>query len=203
MGLSSKSQYSSVSTKGSRKISEAGKASVPTAMDFPSLGGATVGASASSWGVAERERSAAAAKAKLEPRKVEPPKEFSVEESAFPDLPMGAPKAKAGARAAKAKGKAKAKAATKVQDKEDTKRSDVVCEDAKANGTSTLSAEPEDEPVQLVPDDQLILIHDPQDAIARTEAMEAERRAKKAKKPSARKAAVLNPWIARSSSSNS
>jgi len=179
----------------SKKAAPKAKAPVvPAAADFPSLGAAKANASApGGWGAEARERAAVAAKAKLEPPKVEPPKEFKVESEAFPDLPLGASKPKAGARgsqAAKSKAKSKAKAAASLA--------------AAVKASAELPPEPEEETpeVELVPDDQLVLIHDPLEAVARTEAAEAERRAKKVKKPGARKGGVLNPWIAGSSPKN-
>jgi len=171
----------------------------PPGPDFPSLGSAknaTSSASDGGWAAQARERAAVAAKVAAEPPKPKlPPKPFEVVVEMFPDLPMGGPKplsvaAKAGAKAAKAKA-AKAKA---VEEEGAA---------ARASRSSAAIIEPEveeEQVVQIVPDDQLILIHDPLDAVAKTEAENAERRANKVKKP--RKglaAAPVNPWIAGSS----
>lgn len=158
--------------------------------DFPTLGSKAAASSAPGWGAEARERAAAATKAKSEPPKDEAPKEFQVEENAFPDLPMGAEKPKKGAPKAGARTQQKAKAKSK--------------EDAAAAIRASAQVpveEPEEPPVELVPDDQLVVIHDPLEAVAKTEAMEAERRARKGKKPGG-KTRLANPWMAGSSPVN-
>jgi hypothetical protein len=183
------------------------KSSAPTAMDFPSLGNASssTASKAEEWAKA-KERSAAVAKAKVEMAKPkpQPKKEFTgIEEAAFPGLapafpglPTSGGKLKpATAKAAQSKGKA---AASKAK--------------AKAKGGATHdfgdlpevipeSVQPEPE-VEIVPDSQLVLIHDPLEAVARSEAAEAERRARKVKtKTGKRGAVVMNPWTAGSPTS--
>eukprot|EP00930_Biecheleria_cincta_P037860 TRINITY_DN26011_c0_g1_i1.p1 TRINITY_DN26011_c0_g1~~TRINITY_DN26011_c0_g1_i1.p1 ORF type:complete len:1132 (-),score=214.51 TRINITY_DN26011_c0_g1_i1:142-3537(-) len=161
----------------------------PGVADFPTLGAKAAASSAPSWGAEARERAALAAKAKSEPPKVEAPKEFQVVEDAFPDLPLGAVKPKQGAPKAGARAQQKAKAKSN--------------QDAKSKASAQVAVEePAEEPqVELVPDDQLVVIHDPLEAVAKTEAMEAERRARKGKKPGG-KSRVANPWMAGSSSVN-
>lgn len=191
-----KSTLGNATSAAPPKASAKPKAAVPMAVDFPSLIGnaSSAPSKAEQWAKA-REQSAVAAKAKAEmakPKPPQPPKEFQgIEEVAFPDLPLAAPKQKSAA--SKAKGKAassKAKAKAKVTASIDSE--DLVA----AVIPESVQAEPE---IELVPDSQLILIHepcDPLEAVARSEAAEAERRAKKVKSKSGKRGAVVNPWTA-------
>merc|ERR1711906_39253 len=110
-------QRSSPAAQTSQKAAAKPK-SAPTVSDkelFPTLGGPKGKSSAySGWGTKERERAVATEKAKAQPAKPALPKNFTVEDCAFPDLPIGAPKAKA--QKAKSSSKAKAKSAAKQQD---------------------------------------------------------------------------------------
>merc|ERR1712039_837380 len=153
-----------------------------------------------SWGAQARERVLVSEKAAVEtaPPKPEPKKEFKNDVELFPELPLGAP------IAAKGKAKAKSKADPRAKAKGEAKTKVEVKPPQDGGWDAPIEPAPEpEETVELVPDDQLVLIHDPLEAVALTEAAERERKAKAmaaknaAKKGSRRKAPLaINPWIA-------
>jgi len=167
--------------------------------DFPTLGtgGGSSGAGAGSWAAQARERErAAVAVAAAPPLQAPDPKpekkDFDgVGETSFPGLPSAGPAAaprmsaaaKAGARAGMlAKAKAKAKA-------------------AHAHAAASSSQPPALEPMEAdgephKEEETLLLIHNPLDAVALSEAANASRKTKATgpKRGGASRGSVVNPW---------
>lgn len=163
------------------------KAQPPPAEAFPTLGGAAA-ADAKSWAAQARERAAKAAAPKpAEPPAPKKPAIFNAAEELFPDLPLGAPKPKSATSKAAARASllAKAKAAG-----------------AKARAAAVPDNWEEDEQEQEkfeeVKEEELIIVHNPLDAVAASEAAQMERKIQKVKgkKSSSSRKGAINPWTA-------
>jgi len=156
---------------------------------FPDLGGssATRLGEGSTWGAQAKARVAqkATAKAPLEPAK---PKVFKAEEESFPELPTAAPKPKSSAAKAGAKAKSgKVKLNSLAQQK------------AKLAHEAAEVEEEEDVEVPNFADEELVVIHDPLTAVAKTEAERAQREAEKAaRKGKRRMMSAMSAWAASS-----
>lgn len=168
--------------------------------EFPTLGGSGGGAGAVSWAAQAREREAATAVAAPPPKALEPKAERRNFETAtddvFPELPSSGPTAaprmsaaaQAGAKAgmlAKSKAKAKAKAAQALPAS--------TASDSKPAGVEHVE---DDNHRNSGEEETLVMIHNPLDAVALSEAANSSRKNKKVgpKPGGATKGSVANPW---------
>lgn len=171
------------------------KAAAPASGEsFPSLGGSAPKGTSSSWAAGAQARAAA----KAEPAKPAPVerKEFNATAAAaesFPGLPTAAPKKKSTPAPRSTAERARAQAKTDAEAK-------AASAAAKALDESLADAWEDSSPAEspeIVADDQLVMIHDPLEAVAQTEAAEAIRRANKVKKGGKKGAVFINPWSRR------